>query len=639
MTDDQLSAVRERYARLEQDAAAGIKALYNGPVIRVGTATCGIAAGAMQVREAFSRAIEKKGVAAKVIDVGCMGHCYAEPLAIISKPGFPSLCYGYADEDLAERLVEDFLIHDDPCYEFAMVALEANDVFPTFSDFPRGVYEQKIVLEHCGFIDPGDIDHYIERGGYSALASALAAGPARVLETVKESHLRGRGGAGFPAGVKWEAAVNAGPGEKYVICNGDEGDPGAFMDRSILESCPHQVIEGMLLCAYAVGAEKCYFYIRAEYPLAVKRIRQALEQAREKGLLGEQILGSSFSCDMEIFRGSGAFVCGESSALVRSMEGKMGIPATRPPRLAESGYRGRPTVLNNVKTFAYVPPILSRGADWFRGIGTGDNPGTAVFSLVGKVAHTGLVEVPMGTTLRQLIYDVGEGLANDKAFKAAQIGGPSGGCLPESALDIPIDFDSLQEAGAIMGSGGLVVLDEDDCMVAIARYFLEFTQKESCGKCTFCRLGTKQMLDILTDITEGRGEPGSLEILEELAEDVRTGSLCNLGATAPNPVLTTLRYFRDEYEIHINEKRCPALMCKELIVYYIEPQLCSKLCSVCVGSCPTEAVYTREDGLKAIDQDKCVKCDNCLKTCPPDYNAVIKLSPPGLLAEKERKGS
>lgn len=639
MSEVQAAATRGRYQKLEDDAAVVLKALYDEPVIRVGTATCGIAAGAQHVRDAFARIIEEKGITAKVIDVGCMGHCYAEPLVIISKPGYPPLCYGYVDADLAERLVIDFLINDDPCYEFALVALEANDVFPTFSDFPRGVYEQKIVLEHCGFIDPGSIDHYIAQGGYSALASALEREPAQVLETVKESHLRGRGGAGFPAGLKWEAAVKAGSGVKYVICNGDEGDPGAFMDRSILESCPHQVIEGMLLCAYAVGAEKGYLYIRAEYPLAVKRVRLALEQAREKGLLGDHILGSSFSCEMEVFQGSGAFVCGEATALVRSMEGKMGIPATRPPRLAQSGYRGRPTVLNNVKTFAYVPPIIRRGVEWFRSIGTDDNPGTAVFSLVGKVAHTGLVEVPMGTTLHQLIFDVGEGLANDKAFKAAQIGGPSGGCLPESALDIPIDFDSLQKAGAIMGSGGLVILDQDDCMVAIARYFLEFTQQESCGKCTFCRLGTKQMLDILTAITEGRGEPGSIEILEELAGDVRTGSLCNLGATAPNPVLTTLRYFRDEYEIHIREKRCPALMCKDLIVYYIEPQKCSKLCSVCVGSCPTEAVYTRDDGLKAIDQDKCVKCDNCLKTCPPDYNAVIKLSPPELLAEKERKGS
>ncbi|HPU01919.1 MAG: NADH-quinone oxidoreductase subunit F [Firmicutes bacterium] len=631
------AAVQERYLKLKAGADARVKALYSEPVIRVGTATCGIAAGALPVKEAFARAVEEKGLPAKVIEVGCMGHCYAEPLAIISRPGFPSLCYGYLDAELAARLVEDFLINDDPCYEFALVALEPNDVFPTFSDFPRGVYEQKIVLEHCGFIDPGDIDHYIARGGYGALAAALGKNPAEVLEAVKASHLRGRGGAGFPAGLKWEAAVKAGSGEKYVICNADEGDPGAFMDRGILESCPHQVIEGMLLCAYAVGAEKGYFYIRAEYPLAVERVRRALEQAREKGLLGKDILGSDFSCELEIFQGSGAFVCGEATALVRSMEGKMGIPATRPPRLAEAGYRGRPTVLNNVKTFAYVPPILNRGVEWFRSIGTEDNPGTAVFSLVGKVAHTGLVEVPMGTTLRQLIYDVGEGLANGKAFKAVQIGGPSGGCLPESALDIPIDFDSLQEAGAIMGSGGLVVLDEDDCMVAIARYFLEFTQQESCGKCTFCRLGTKHMLDILTRITEGRGEPQDLEILEELAEEVRAGSLCNLGATAPNPVLTTLRYFRDEYEAHIFEKRCPALMCKELIVYYIEPQRCSKLCNVCVGSCPVEAIYTREDGLKAIDQEKCVKCDNCLKTCPPDYNAVIKLSPPGLLAEKEGK--
>ncbi|MGI6615179.1 MAG: NADH-ubiquinone oxidoreductase-F iron-sulfur binding region domain-containing protein [Dethiobacteria bacterium] len=632
-------SVQERYRQLKESALLREEDLYRRPVVRVGMATCGIAAGAAPVKEAFTRFIEEKGIDARVVEVGCMGHCYAEPLAIISKPGFPALCYGYLDEDLVERLVEDFLLNDDPCYEFALVALETNDVFPTFSDFPRGVHEQKIVLEHCGFIDPGDIDQYIATGGYGALAGALAGEPAVVLERVKESHLRGRGGAGFPAGLKWEAAVRAGGGEKYVICNADEGDPGAFMDRSILESCPHQVIEGMLLCAYAVGAAQGYLYIRAEYPLAVKRVQLALEQAREKGLLGTAILGTPFNCDLEIFMGSGAFVCGESSALVRSMEGLMGIPATRPPRLAESGFRGRPTVLNNVKTFAYIPPIINRGVDWFRSIGTAENPGTAVFSLVGKVSHTGLVEVPMGTTLRELIEDVGEGVPNDKAFKAAQIGGPSGGCLPEASLDIPIDFDSLQEAGAIMGSGGLVVLDEDDCMVAIARYFLEFTQQESCGKCTFCRLGTKHMLDILTAITEGRGEPEHLEILAQLAEDVKEGSLCNLGKTAPNPILTTLRYFRAEYEAHIKEKRCPALMCKDLIVYYIEPSLCSKLCSVCVGSCPTEAIYTRTDGLKAIDQDKCTKCDNCLKTCPPDYNAVIKLSPPELLAEKEGKGS
>ena len=407
------------------------------------------------------------------------------------------------------------------------------------------------------------------------------------------------------------------------------------MDRNVLESNPHQVIEGMIIAALAIGAAAGYLYIRAEYPQAVAVVREALRQAREKNLLGKSILGSGFDFDLEIFQGSGAFVCGEATALVKSMEGFMGEPESRPPRLSESGFRGKPTLLNNVKTFAYVPPIIRRGASWFRGIGTEGSPGTAVFSLVGKVAHTGLVEVPMGTTLRQLIFDVGEGVPGGKKFKAVQIGGPSGGCLPEEALDIPIDFDSLNEAGAIMGSGGLVVLDEEDCMVGVARYFLEFTQQESCGKCTFCRLGTKQMLELLTAITRGEGRMEDLEILQELGEEIQMGSLCNLGKTAPNPVLTTLRYFREEYEAHILERCCPARSCSELIVYYIEPSRCTKLCNVCVGSCPTEAIYTREDGLKAINQEKCVKCDNCRKCCPPEYNAVVKLSPPELPAEKE----
>ncbi|NMB40624.1 MAG: NADH-quinone oxidoreductase subunit F [Firmicutes bacterium] len=599
-------------------------------------ATCGKAAGAEKVREAFKKEIESHGLEAQVIDVGCMGHCYAEPLAIIAKPGHTPLCYGYVDEELAKRLVIDFLVNDDPCYEFAMVALETNDVFPTFSDFPRGVYEQKMILEHCGFIDPEDIDHYIDKDGYAALAKILTLEPEEVLEEVKSANLRGRGGAGFPAGTKWEACRKQKEPVKYVICNGDEGDPGAFMDRSILESNPHQVIEGLIISAYAIGATEGYFYIRAEYPQAIRTIRTALEQAREKGFLGKSILGSDFDFEIKVFQGSGAFVCGEGSALVSSMEGKMGIPRPRPPRLTTSGFRGKPTVVNNVKTFCYVPLIMKNGADWFKSTGTPGSPGTAVFTLVGKITNSGLVEVPMGTTLRQLIYDVGEGIPDEKEFKAVQIGGPSGGCLPESALDVPIDFDSLEEAGAMMGSGGLVVLNEDDCMVGIARYFLEFVQKESCGKCTFCRLGTKHMLEILNDITQGKEKDlASLDLLRELAEDIKAGSLCNLGKTAPNPVLTTLRYFWDEYIVHITEGRCPALMCKDLIVYYIAPELCSKLCNVCVGSCPTEAIYTREDGLKAIDQEKCVKCDNCLKTCPPQYNAVIKLSPPEMLKEKE----
>ncbi len=631
------SGPREEYGKLLEEAREKVKSGEGRARVLVGTATCGVSAGALKIKEDFINEIQSKGLDADVVEVGCMGHCYAEPLAVIAKPGFPPVCYGYLDDGLVHRLVEDFLAGDDPSYEYALAALERNDVFPTFEDFPRGVYEEKLILENCGYIDAYDLDSYIARDGYGALAKALSGEPRAVLEEVKAANLRGRGGAGFPAGIKWEASLNGGDSEKYVICNADEGDPGAFMDRSILESDPHLVIEGMILCAYAIGAEKGYLYIRAEYPRAVGHVQQAIDRAREKGLLGTSILGTDFNFDLEIFQGSGAFVCGEATALVSSMEGKMGMPESRPPRLASHGLRGKPTILNNVKTFAYVPFIINRGADWFKGIGTEESPGTAVFSLVGKVNSTGLVEVPMGTTLRQLIFEVGDGLRDGKEFKAVQIGGPSGGCLPESALDVPIDFDSLHEAGAIMGSGGLVVMDENDCMVAVARYFLEFTQHESCGKCTFCRLGTKHMLDILNDICRGEGDPETLNLLKELAEDVRDGSLCNLGRTAPNPVLTTLKYFMDEYKAHIEEGCCPARVCRDLILFYIEPPRCSKLCNVCVGSCPTEAIFTRDDGLKEIDQEKCVKCNNCLKACPPEYNAVIKLSPPVLPPEKEKK--
>ena len=628
-----VATATERYAELRARALKRTDSLQEKPLIRIGAATCGLAAGALKVKETFEEEIKNRGLDVQILEVGCMGYCYAEPIAIISKPGFPSLCYGQMDEGLAKLLVEHFLENDDPCYEYALVALEPNDIFPTFTDFPRDAYEKKIILEHCGFIDPEDIEHYIAREGYVALAKTLQMEPKEIIAAMTASGLRGRGGAGFSVDRKWALCQDTPNEIKYIICNADEGDPGAFMDRSVLESNPHQVLEGMLICAYTVGATKGYIYIRNEYPLAVQRVKTALEQARDKGLLGNSILGSTFSFDLEIFEGSGAFVCGEGSALMSSMEGKMGIPQTRPPRTAISGFRGRPTVLNNVKTFAYVPAIIRKGADWFRSIGTPDSPGTAVFTLVGKVVNSGLVEVPMGTTLRQLIFDIGEGIPAEKKFRAVQIGGPSGGCLPDTALDIPIDFDSLEGAGAIMGSGGLVVLDEDDCMVAVARYFLEFTQQESCGKCTFCRLGTKHMLDILTRITKGQGELADLQILQELAEDIKMGSLCNLGKSAPNPILTTLRYFRDEYEAHIKEGRCPACMCKDLILYYIVPGKCTKLCNVCVGSCPVEAIYTREDGLKAIDQEKCVKCNNCLKTCPPEHNAVVKLSPPVLPEE------
>ncbi len=621
-------SISDKYDAIRIAAVEKIDKMKEKPHVLVGTATCGRAAGALTILDVFREEANKHQLDIIIDEVGCMGHCYAEPLVVIAKPGFPAMCYGPVDEGTAKRLVADFLVNDDPCYDFAIAALEPNDEFPTFEDFPRGVIENKIILADCGLIDPDDIDHYLARDGYAALAKVLEMEPYAVIEEIKSAKLRGRGGAGFPTGVKWERCFQAEGSTKYVICNADEGDPGAFMDRAILESNPHQLIEGLIIAAYAIQASTGYIYVRAEYPLAVARLRNAISQAREKGLLGDNILGSDFSFDLIIFQGSGAFVCGEETALIASIEGKPGVPNHRPPYPATYGLYGKPTVINNVKTLSYVPHILRRGADWFRSIGTENSPGTAVFALAGKVVGTGLVEVPMGTTIRELVYDVGSGIKDDKMFKAVQIGGPSGGCLPESSLDLPIDFDSLQEAGAMMGSGGLVVLDEDDCMVEIARFFLDFTQKESCGKCTFCRLGTKQMLDILTDITQGKGSLEDLNILQDLAEDVKMGSLCSLGKTAPNPVLTTLSYFRDEYEAHINEGRCPALMCKDLISFIIIPEKCSKLCDVCIGSCPTEAIYTRPDMLKAIYLDKCVKCNNCMVACPPQYKAVIKVSPP-----------
>jgi len=627
---EQVSAVDQKYQELKNNAQQLLAALSEKAYVLVGTATCGRAAGAMQIVETFRTEIEKHQLDVEVIEVGCMGHCYAEPMVIVAKPGFPRLCYGSVDEGIASRLVSDFLVGDDPCFDFATAALETNDFFPTFEDYPRGVYEQKVVLADCGFIDPENIDHYLARDGYSALAKALNGDPAAVVDEIKESKLRGRGGAGFPAGVKWETCRNAAGSPKYVICNADEGDPGAFMDRALLESNPHQLLEGLILAAYAVGANEAYIYVRAEYPLAITRLHTAIGQARETGILGDSVLGSDFNLNITVFQGSGAFVCGEETALISSIEGNAGIPNHRPPFPAVSGLRGKPTIINNVKTLSYIPHIIRKGAEWFKGIGTPGSPGTAVFALAGKVVGTGLAEVPMGTTLRTLVYDVGNGIKDEKQFKAVQIGGPSGGCLPESALDLPIDFDSLKEAGAMMGSGGLVVLDEEDCMVEIARFFLEFTQHESCGKCTFCRLGTKQMLDILTDITQGHGKLEDIDLLWDLAEDIKTGSLCALGRTAPNPVLTTIRFFRSEYETHINEGRCPALMCKDLITYHIVPEKCSKLCDACIASCPVEAVYTRPDLLKAVDLEKCVKCDNCLVTCLTLYQAVVKQSPPAL---------
>ncbi len=625
----ELTSPAEAFRALHGQAEKAWRTLTeNRPYITVGTATCGRAAGALDVVKALREHIERLGLDCPVVEVGCMGHCYAEPLVIIGKPGFSPICYHHVNPVIAERLVNEWVVGDDPCAEFVLAALEPNDILPGFDDFPRARIEKKLVLKNCGFIDPENIDHAIANGAYEGLVKALDMTQQDVIDEIARSGLRGRGGAGFPTGRKWQAARDVNSPVKFVICNGDEGDPGAFMDRSIMESDPHEVIEGLIIAGYAVGANLGYIYVRAEYPLAVKRLETALSQAREKGLLGNRILGSDFSFDIQLFRGSGAFICGEATALAASIEGKPGLPRPRPPRMTESGLFGKPTVVNNVKTLAAVPYIIRNGAESFRRTGTKDSPGTAVFALAGKIVNTGLVEVPMGTSLRDIIFSAGSGIPDGKKFKAVQIGGPSGGCLPESQLDLPVDFDSLQRAGAMMGSGGMVVLDEDDCMVEMARYFLEFTQRESCGLCTFCRLGTKQMLALLTDFTEGKGKLEDLELLESLAKDVQAGSLCGLGQSAPHPILTTLRYFRDEYEQHILYGKCPALMCLHLIAYYILPDKCERSCDACVGSCTVEAISTNKKRIKVIDQEKCVKCGTCIPACPPQYDAIVKLTPP-----------
>jgi len=633
----ELSTIASNFRGIKNRAESCWEELWNGgkPVILVGTATCGRAAGALDVLQAIRDELDRQKLDCHLVEVGCMGHCYAEPIVIISKPGYPPIAYGHVNPVVAESLIKEFILGDNPCLEFVLAALEKNELIPSFSEFPRAEYEKKVILKNCGYIDPEQIEHYIANGGYQSLVKVFGTPPEEIIDGVKQSGLRGRGGAGFPTGKKWEICCHARGRPKYVVCNGDEGDPGAFMDRTILESDPHSVLEGMIIAAYAIGARYGYIYVRAEYPLAVHRVQVALRQAQELKLLGRNILGSDFSFDIELFQGSGAFVCGEETALIASIEGNPGMPHYRPPYPAVSGLYVKPTLINNVKTLAYIHHIIENGAEWFTSIGSEESKGTAVFAMAGKIVNTGLTEVPMGTTLRQVIFDVGSGIPEGKSFKAVQIGGPSGGCLPESALDLPIDFDSLSEAGAMMGSGGMVVLDEDDCMVEIARYFLEFTQRESCGKCTFCRLGTKQMLEALDDITKGKGKVEDIDMLNELAGDIKAGSLCGLGKTAPNPVLSTLRYFRDEYEAHIKEGRCPALMCTELIAYYILPDKCERSCDACVGTCTVEAISPNKKRIKVIDQEKCVKCGTCLDACPPQYDAVVRLSPPDQVPASE----
>jgi NADH-quinone oxidoreductase subunit F len=606
------------------------------PIIHIGMASCGIASGALETKTAFEEALTERKIDARIHPVGCIGHCYGEPVVIIENPGFPPIFYHQVTPGKARMLVKSFLEEGDPLFEHLLGAMEENDLIPSVKEFPRFNQETRAVMEKCGLIDPEDIDDYIAGGGYSALVKSLQLSPADVIKEIQEAGLRGRGGAGFPTARKWTLAMAAEAGEKIVICNGDEGDPGAYMDRTILESNPHQVLEGMAICAHAIGATKAIMYVRAEYPLAVKRIEKAIGQANGLGLLGKGILGSSFDLAIELFQGSGAFVCGEESALIQSIEGKRGMPRHRPPYPVQRGLWGRPTVVNNVKTLAAVPPILNHGPSWYRGFGSEHSPGTAIFSVVGDVLHPGLVEVQMGVHLRSLIFDVCGGIPNKKGLKAVQIGGPSGGCLPEHFLDTPIDFDALTEAGAMMGSGGIVVMDEDTCMVHVARYFLDFTRKESCGKCTFCRIGTHHLFNILDKMTLGEGREQDLELLETLSQDIKDGSLCGLGKTAPNPALTSLRYFREEYEAHVREKRCPAGMCRALTAYYIDLETCARGCDACVGSCPVEAIFTTKNRKKGVDQTLCVKCGECMVACPREYDAVKRISPPELAPIVER---
>jgi len=592
------------------------------PLIQIGLGTCGLAAGADKVLTAAGQTLKRLGILGRIMQVGCLGLCYLEPLMALRKPGRPFICYGDLTPERTEEILASYLVRDDPKPEWAVCTLgpSALDGIPRFEDLPMIKPQVRIALRNCGLIDPGQIDHYIARGGYGGLERALVMGPQGVIEEIKASGLRGRGGAGFPTGVKWGFARQSKSRVKYFICNADEGDPGAFMDRSLLEGDPHAVLEGMVIGAYAVGAEEGYIYIRAEYPLAIQRLRVALKQMEEYGLLGRRILGRDCNFQIHIKEGAGAFVCGEETALMASIEGGRGMPRSRPPFPAQVGLWGRPTNINNVETLSNVSAVLHKGADWFASYGTEKSRGTKTFSLAGKINRTGLIEVPMGIRLGQVINDIGGGVPRGRRLKAVQTGGPSGGCIPASLLDLPVDYESLAQAGSIMGSGGMVVMDEETCMVDMARYFLSFTEAESCGKCIPCRLGNKQMLEVIEDICQGRGRAEDLSLLEEVSEAVHKSSLCGLGQTSPNPARTTLRYFRDEYEAHVLDRKCPAGVCKPLFHYEIDPQKCTG-CMVCARKCPTQAASGLKKEVHVIDQDKCVKCGECYEACK--FEAVV----------------
>ena len=581
--------------------------------IAVAGGTCGYAAGAVNVVHAFEEEIEKKGLGEKVDlrTTGCQGFCAGEPMVVI----YPDKIFyqKLTGEDAAE-IIDETVINSRVIERLLYVDQISGKKIVSVDDIPFYKSQRRELLADTPLIDPLDISGYIALGGYSSLSKVLRMKSEDIIGEIKKSGLRGRGGAGFPTGRKWESCRKADGKTKYVICNADEGDPGAFMDRSLLEGNPHSVLEGMIIGAYAVGSHDGYIYVRNEYPLAIKHFRTALEQAMEFGFLGEDILGSGFDFQVKINRGGGAFVCGESSALRASIEGRIGEPGVKYVHATDRGLWEKPTVLNNVKTWASVTRIINKGTDWFAGIGTEKSKGTMIFALVGKVNNSGLVEVPMGIKLRELIYDIGGGIIDNKKFKAVQTGGPSGGCIPEKLLDLPVDYEALTEAGSMMGSGGMIVMDEETCMVNVARYFLDFTQEESCGKCVPCREGVKHMLTVLKKITEGNGKQGDIEFLEKTGKMIKKTSLCQLGGAAPNPVLSTIRYFRDEYETHIADKKCPAKECRALITYSIIEDKCTG-CLLCKKACPQQAIIGELKELHKIDRSKCDKCGICYEIC------------------------